>query len=195
MMNAAPHMPRLAFLRFALLLLSWVPAFAQVTPPLERVQGVVWGSATKSIRAGLLVENAGRDSAHVRCFLYFKTEDTNYVVVWVPKPNQRYRVALLGTNNVPVPLTRLGKQLGESVETNPHLDMRKGGYIPYVLAPGAEASFLRPFMLSDYFKVKSPGKYRLEIEPRLYVVGKSNDISTVTVPKVVTEVIVGEKSE
>jgi len=158
----------------------------------EQVSGVVWGKETNSLRAGVLVQKTRSSPTAIKCILYFENKSNIDVLVWVPKVNQRYQVALIGTNNVPVPLTRIGRQLGQRVEEHPHFRTRKTEYIPQILSPRFQDSFIPPFLLSDYFDIKVPGRYRLEIEPRLYLVDPSDAVSSITLPTISTEIIVDE---
>jgi hypothetical protein len=164
----------------------------QAAPEPEEVQGVIWGNPTNSLRAGVLVEKRTSATPLARCYVCFQNLSTNDVYVWIPQPSQRYRMALIATNNVPVPLTILGKQLGEPVDAHPRLRKKTNGYAGRMLAPRVEDSPTLPFRLSDYFKIKKPSRYRLEIEARLYVFDSNGVMSIIVFPKVVAEVVIDE---
>ena len=149
-----------------------------------------WGASTNGISAGVYVETVSASSNNIdnltpiRLHLLLYNSSTNngnimpnMIMLLAPPLEDRCKLELRGENGKETERTAKGKALGEKTpkpyKVKPNSDgvIIDTGWRPgktYLPAGKLQQGLSETLLLSDYFKVQSPGKYHLRCELRLF---------------------------
>lgn len=172
---------------------------------LQKQGRLIWGAGLTSLRVGVAHEldaRTGNKGTWIEVFLQnLGTNDLRQWNLRLPRANEQFDVSLYDSGGKEVPKTVLGRQQGQPLSMDGQ-DPRKtqGAWNELNVFLGGHSvrrSTLRPVFLSekdatvlcrlnvnDYFEIKSPGKYRLTYQQRLYRRNTNSTLTGITMPMV-----------
>ena len=171
---------------------------------LQKQGKLVWGAEMNSLRVGVahdLGSRTGNKGIGIEVFLQ-NLGTNDFRNLRLPRLEEQFEVSLVDSNGKEVPKTALGKQKGQpltlgnqtSKGTSIVVEMLKEltgfGHVQHsrgfrpVFLPAKDAADCGRFNLNDLFEVKSPGKYRLTYQQRLYQFDPQSTLKGITMPEV-----------
>jgi hypothetical protein len=167
-----------------------------------------WGPALNSLRIGVTYDlNRPRGGNAVLVEVFLENLSTNDVRnLRLPRLEEQFDISLSDATGTEVPKTALGNQRGLPLTTQSATSggasdfsralgtlfgvgspRRSSGFRPVFLS-ARDATSIGSFNLNEFFDVKSPGKYRLTYQQRLYQFGATNKLTGLTMPMVVVPI-------
>lgn len=162
---------------------------------LQKQGKLVWGSELNSLRVGVvhdLGSRTGNKGIEIEAFLQ-NLGTNDFRNLRLPRPEEQFEVSLVDSNGKEVPKTALGKQKGQPLTLGNQTSQgtlpeeltgfghvrHSRGFRPVFLS-AKDAADCGRFNLNDLFEVKSPGKYRLIYQQRLYQFDPQSKLKGIT---------------
>jgi hypothetical protein len=169
---------------------------------LQRQGKLTWGAERYGLRIGVahgMKWMRIEDANQIEIFLLnSSTNDFHNWNLRFPDPKEQFDVTLYDAGGKEVPKTALGKQQGQPLSLDGQKpgrtgglmnevfgnDYRNGVQIRPVFVSAKDATECERFDLNDYFKITTPGKYRLTYQERLYRWNTNSILTGVILPTV-----------
>jgi hypothetical protein len=165
---------------------DWPPLFTQnLLVASNLFKQARWSQETNGLKVGIIPQYPPGVHTDVALFCAVVNTDVTkprFRFVYFPKTILRYKMNLTDARGNEVPKTSLGKKLGGPIEEG--LKMSKfcikygKNHMCISYAPTTIVANSTP-LLSDFFKVKEPGLYHLDVEVRLGCPSETNEIMKV----------------
>ena len=173
---------------------------------LARQGKLTWGAERDGLRIGVvhgMKFTRVQDANQIEVFL--QNTSTNDYRNWnlrFPSPNEQFDVTLYDASGKEIPKTTLGQQQGQPLsldgqnprkapglmdEINGFLgggNVRHGRGLRPIFVSAKDATDCGRFNLTDYFKIKIPGKYRLTYQQRFYRSNTNSILNGIIMPMV-----------
>ena len=102
----------------------------------------------------------------------------------LPAPREQFDISLYDSSGNEVPKTPLGQLQGKPLSN----DLKGSRRMRWVMIAPKDATDCLIINLNDYFEIKTPGKYRLTYQQRLYQIGADGIPKGMTLPMVIAPI-------